>query len=170
MALASNSHRLDPYKNFKFRLIIEGRPVFGANSARNSGIPALAVTSEVVQYRAGGSAGAPVRSPGHSKYDALTLQRGVTYDPSFSNWANQVYGLSGNTGASVPSKSFRKDIYLEFENDPAQQIITYKFSNCWISQYQSLPALGGQSNAVAIEHIKLENEGFLIVGARRKSH
>jgi phage tail-like protein len=167
MAFAVNSQRFDPYKNFKFRLILDGRHVFGDDSAYGGQIPQLAIAN----YRAGGDRGPSVfKPPGRSKYDAITLQRGVSYDPSFSSWAQQVYNSAKNTGAQVPGKNFRKDIYLEIFNEAGSLVMTYKFSDCWVSEYQALPNLSGKSNAIAIEHIKLENEGWMIVGLRHKSH
>lgn len=166
MAFAVNSQRFDPYKNFKFRLIADGRHVFGGDSAYGSQIPQLAVAN----YRPGGAGGLPVRKPAGSKYEAITLQRGVSYDPSFSNWAQQVSNSARNTGAQVPGKSFRKDIYLEIYNEPGATVMTYKFSNCWVSEYQALPDLSGKPNAIAIEHITIESEGWMIVGVHHKSH
>ena len=56
--------------------------------------------------------------------------------------------------------NFRKDIYLEFYNEAGQLVIAYKIYRCWVSEYQALPDLDANANAIAIEHIKLENEGW----------
>lgn len=160
MSFAASSQRFDPYKNFKFRLMVDGKHVFGGNSAHSSQIPQLTVA----EYRQGGETTFPVKSPGRSKYEAITLTRGVTHDPSFNAWAQQVSHFASNAGAQVPGKSFRKDVYLEIYNEAGSSVITYRFSNCWISHYKALPDVSGKPNAVAIEHITIENEGSLMVG------
>lgn len=55
--------------------------------------------------------------------------------------------------------SFRKDILIDVFNEAGQKILSYKVYRCWVSEYQALPDLDANSDAVAIEHVKLENEG-----------
>ena len=151
----ANPQRLDPYKNFKFRLKWDGQYVAGISK-----MSALKRTTEVVEHRSGGDPSTSHKSPGRTKYEALTLERGLTQDMEFHNWAGKVWSIGGALGAEVSLADFRKDIYLEFYNEAGQLVIAYKIYRCWVSEYQALPDLDANANAVAIEHIKLENEGW----------
>jgi phage tail-like protein len=151
-----NPQRFDPYKNFKFRLKWDGKYVAGISKLTVG----LKRTTEVVNYREGGDPSTSHKSPGRSKYDAVTLEQGVTHDTEFGNWASQVWNFGTGLGSEVSSKNFRKNIILEFYNEAGQLAIAYKLHRCWVSEYLALPDLDSNSNAVAIQHIKLENEGW----------
>ena len=150
-----NPKRFDPYKNFKFRVKWDGRHVAGI-----SRISGLRRTTEVVEHREGGDPSTSRKSPGRNKFDAITLDRGVTHDLEFEKWANQVWILGAGLGAEVSLKDFRKDIVLELYNEAGQLVLAYKIYRCWVSEYEILPDLDANANAIAIEHIKLENEGW----------
>ena len=150
-----NPARFDPYKNFKFRVKWEGRYVAGVSK-----VSALKRTTEVVEHREGGDPSTSRKSPGRSKYEAITLERGVTHDTEFEAWANKVWNFGAGLGAEVSLKDFRKDITIEVYNEAGQLALAYKVFRCWVSEYQSLPDLDANANAVAIQHIKLENEGI----------
>jgi phage tail-like protein len=153
---SANPQRSDPYKNFKFRLKWNGRYVAGMS--RLSVGPAQA--TEIVKYREGGDSLNSRKSPGRTKYDSVTLERGATQDTEFGNWANKVRDFGAGLGSEVSPKDFRKDIILEFYNEAGQLTIAYKLYRCWVSEYSAMPGLDANANAVAIQHIKLENEGW----------
>ena len=150
-----NATRFDPYKNFKFRVKWDGRYVAGISK-----VGALKRTTEVVEHREGGDPSSSRKSPGRTKYDAITLERGVTHDTEFEKWANKVWNFGSGLGAEVSLKDFRKDIIIEVYNEAGQLVIAYKVYRCWVSEYQALPDLDANAGAVAIQHIKLENEGW----------
>jgi phage tail-like protein len=150
-----NPHRHDPYKNFKFRVKWDGRYVAGISKCS-----ALKRSTEVVEHREGGDPSTSRKSPGRSKFEAITLERGVTHDTEFEKWANKVWDYGAGLGAEVSLKDFRKDLILEFYNEAGQLALAYKLYRCWVSEYQALPDLDANANAVAIQHIKLENEGW----------
>jgi phage tail-like protein len=150
-----NPTRFDPYKNFKFRVKWDGRYVAGISK-----VSALKRTTEVVQHREGGDLSFTRKSPGRTTYDAITLERGVTHDQEFENWANKVWNFTAGAGSESSLKDFRKDIVIEFYNEAGQLVIAYKVFRCWVSEYQALPDLDANANAVAIQYIKLENEGW----------
>jgi phage tail-like protein len=150
-----NATRFDPYKNFKFRVKWDGKYVAGVSKCS-----ALKRTTEVVEHREGGDPSTSRKSPGRSKYDAITLERGVTHDVEFEQWANKVWNFGSGLGAEVSLRDFRKDIIIEVYNEAGQLALAYKVFRCWVSEYQSLPDLDANANAVAIQHIKLENEGI----------
>jgi phage tail-like protein len=149
-----NPQRFDPYKNFKFRVKWDGRYVAGISK-----VSALKRTTEVVEHREGGDPSTGRKSPGRNKFEPITLERGVTHDLEFERWANRVWNFGAGLGAEVSLQNFRKDIIIEFYNEAGQLAIAYKVFRCWVSEFQSLPDLDANANAVAIQHIKLENEG-----------
>ena len=150
-----NTHRVDPYKNFKFRLKWDGRYVAGISRCS-----ALRRSTEVVEHREGGDPSRPRKSPGRSRYEPITLERGVTHDVEFEKWANKVWNLGSGPDAEVSLQDFRKDVLLELYNEAGQLVLAYRIFGCWVSEYQALPDLDANGKAVAIEAIKLENEGW----------
>lgn len=150
-----NPSRFDPYKNFKFRLKWDGRYVAGISK-----VSVLKRTTEVVRHREGGDPSTSRKSPGRTEYDAISLERGVTHDLEFEKWASKVWQLNAALGSEVSLADFRKDVILEFYNEAGQLAIAYQVFRCWVSEYQALPDLDANANAVAIQHIKLENEGW----------
>jgi len=150
-----NATRFDPYKNFKFRVKWDGRYVAGISK-----VGALKRTTEVVKHREGGDPSSSRKSPGRSEYEAVTMERGVTHDTEFEKWANKIWNFGAGLGREVSLKDFRKDIIIEVYNEAGQLAISYKLYRCWVSEFQSLPELDANANAVAIQTMKLENEGW----------
>ena len=150
-----NPHRFDPYKNFKFRVKWDGRYVAGVNR-----ISGLRRTTDVVEQRDGSDPNHARLSPGVTRYEPLVLERGVTHDTEFEKWANKIWNFGSGLGAEVSLRDFRKDIILEVYNEAGQLAIAYKVFRCWASEFQALPELDANANAVAIQTLKLENEGW----------
>ena len=150
-----NAQRFDPYKNFKFRVKWDGKYVAGISKCG-----ALKRTTEVVKHREGGDPSSSRKSPGRTEYDAISLERGVTHDKEFEQWANKVWNYGSGLGAEVSLKDFRKDIIIEVYNEAGQLVIAYKVYRCWVSEFQAQADLDANANAVLIQHIKLENEGW----------
>jgi phage tail-like protein len=150
-----NANRFDPYKNFKFRVKWDGQYVAGVSK-----ISILKRTTEVVPHRDGGDPSSSRKSPGRTEYDGITLERGVTHSVAFEQWANKVWNYGSGLGAETSLADFRKDIILEVYNEAGQLAIAYKIYRCWVSEYQALPELDANANAVAIQSIKIENEGW----------
>ena len=150
-----NGTRYDPYKNFKFRVKWDGRFVAGISK-----VSALKRTTEMVEHREGGDPSSTRKSPTRTKSEAITLERGVTHDTEFEKWANKVWNYGSGLGAEVSLKDFRKDLIIEVYNEAGQLAIAYKVYRCWVSEYQALPDLDANTGAIAIQSIKLENEGW----------
>ena len=150
-----NAQRFDPYKNFKFRVKWDGKYVAGISK-----VGALKRTTEVVKHRDGGDPSSSRKSPGRTEYDAITLDRGVTHDKEFEQWANKVWNFGSGLGAEVSLKDFRKDVIIEVYNEAGQLALAYKVFRCWVSEWQAEADLDANANAVLIQHIKLENEGW----------
>lgn len=152
----TNSSRFDPYKNFKFRILWNGKPVAGLSK-----VSALKRTTEVVKHREGGDPSTSRKSPGRTEYEPITLERGVTHDLDFEAWANRVWRINSGEDSEVSLRDFRRDLTLVVYNEAGQTAITYTLHRCWVSEYQALPDLDANANVVAIQHIKLENEGWV---------
>jgi phage tail-like protein len=150
-----NPNRVDPYKNLKFRVKWDGRYVAGV-----SRISALKRTTEVVEHREGGDPNSVHKSPGQTRWEPIVLERGVTHDPEFEQWANKVYNFGGGPGNEVSLADFRKDITIDVFNEAGQLVLSYRVYRCWVSEYQALPDLDANATAVAIESITLQNEGW----------
>ena len=150
-----NAQRFDPYKNFKFRVKWDGKYVAGISK-----VAALKRTTEVVSHREGGDPSSPRHSPGATKYEPIMLERGVTHDPDFEKWANKVWNYGSGLGSEVSLEDFRKEIILELLNEAGQVAIAYKIYRCWVSEFTALPELDANANAVAIQSIQLQNEGW----------
>ena len=148
-----NAKRYDPYRNFKFKIKIDNVYVAGLSKCS-----ALKKTTEMVEWREGGDPSTTHKLPGKTKYDAITLTAGVTHDITFEAWANQVNNFQGDAAMSL--KNFRKDIIIDVFNEAGQKVLSYKVFNCWVAEYQALPELDASANAVMIQTVKLENEGW----------
>jgi phage tail-like protein len=153
--LPVNASRVDPFRNFKFRVKWDGRYVAAVSS-----VSALRRTTDVIELREGGNPCATHRTPGRTTSEPVTLERGVTHDLEFEQWANKVWNYGAGLGLEVSLKDFRKDVILELHNEAGQLAISYKLYRCWVSEFQALPELDANANAVAIQTLKLENEGW----------
>lgn len=144
----------DPYKDFKFRVKWDGKYVAGISK-----ISPLKRTTAVVEHREGGEPSSQRKSPGQTQFDPIVLERGVTQDPEFEAWANSVWQFDAAAGAEA-LLAFRKDIRIEIFNEAGKLVLAYNVYRCWPSEYQALPELDAESNAVMIQHLKLECEGW----------
>jgi len=150
-----NAQRFDPYKNFKFLVLWDGRVVAGISK-----ISPMKRTTEVVKHRAGGDSNSVRKSPGRTEYDAITLERGITHDVEFDRWANKVMLVNGGRGSEVSLRDFRKDVVIQLLNEAGQVAKAYKVFRAWPSEYQIAGELDANANAVAIQSLKLETEGW----------
>lgn len=150
-----NTERYDPYKNFKFRVMWDGKYVAGVSK-----VGGLTRKTEAVTHREGGDPSSSRSSPGQTSYEPITLERGVTHDEEFEKWASKVWSYGNAPGQEVSLKDFRKDILIELYNEAGQKVLAYKVYRCWVSEYTALPELDASANAVAIQSLKLENEGW----------
>jgi phage tail-like protein len=148
-----NAHRFDPYKNYKFRIVWDGRTVLGVSK-----VGALKRTTEVVKHRSGGENSTDHKSPARTTYEAVTMERGITHDPEFENWANLVHPYSGDP--SMDLVHYKKELTLEVMNEKGHVAKRYFLHNCWVSEFTAVPDLDANANAVAIEQIKIELEGW----------
>ena len=148
-----NAKRVDPYKNFKFRILWDDKPVMGISK-----VGALKRTTEVVKHRDGGDNSTDHKSPGRTSYDAITVERGITHDPEFEAWANKVHPYSGDTAMDLAA--YKKNLTLEMMNEKGHVVYRYFLYDCWVSEYTAMPELNANANAVAIESLKIELEGW----------
>jgi phage tail-like protein len=151
----ANLNRFDPYKAYRF-LVYFGRSTTPV--AAVSKVGAIKRSSDVIEYKEGGNA-VILKGLGRTKYDPITLERGLTQDKAFITFAN--YAQILNQGApSTSLANLRQELSIVLLNEAAQPVLRYLIHRCWVSEFQALPDLDAGGNAVAIEHIKLENEGW----------
>ena len=149
-----NAHRFDPYRTFKFQVLIDGKPVAGLRK-----MTALKRTTESVPWRTAGDPTHERKLPGATKYEPITLEQGLTHDPVFERWATLVNNIQGDAAMSL--KNFRKDLIINVLNLQGKVAISYKVYRAWVSEYQALPDLdAGTTNTVGIQSIKIEHEGW----------
>lgn len=148
-----NTHRYDPYRTFLFQVVVNGEVVAGVSK-----VGALTRTTEVVSHRPGNVISHQYMSPGLTKHEPIVLERGVTFDPVFHDWANEVYNPDGPGGVSL--RNFRKDIIITLMNLQGVGVRSYKVYRCWPSAYTALPELSANDNAIAIQSLTLQNEGW----------
>lgn len=151
------TRRYDPYKNFKFKVYFgeETEPIGGVSK-----VSMLKRTTEVIEHRDGGDASTVVKAPGQTKYEPITLERGVFNNQTFENWAMKIHSLTTGAAADVSIADFRKDIRIEMLDEAGNKAMEYTVWNCWISEYQALPELDASGNAVAIESITIQHQGW----------
>ncbi|MER5374264.1 phage tail protein [Streptomyces sp. NPDC002553] len=151
--------RRDPFKNFRFRVKFSGSTEYIAGVSKVSG---LKRTTEVIKHRDGGSPGTSRKLPGRTEYEPVTLERGCTTDTVFEEWANRVWSFRNASGSLETSlKDFRRDLIVDVFDEGGQKVLSYSVHDCWVSEYQALPDLDANANAVAFEHIKLEHHGWV---------
>jgi phage tail-like protein len=150
-----NPTRFDPYKNFKFLVQWDGKIVPGISK-----ISALSRTTDAVTHREGSAPNIDRSSPGLTSFAPIVLERGRTQDRAFEDWANKVWSLGAPLGAEVGLSDFRKDIRIELLNEAGQPVIAYLVRRCWPSEYVALAGLDSGANAVLIERLTLQNEGW----------
>ena len=148
-----NAHRHDPYRNFKFRVIIDRKPVVGVTR-----VSPLRRITQPVHSRDGGDSSRQRVAPGLSSFEPVVIERGLTHDATFEQWANQVYNPAGDAGVSL--KDFRKDVVIQLLNLQGTVVMSFKVHRCWVAEYQALPELDANRESVAIERIVLEHEGW----------
>lgn len=154
-SVSASSQPPDPYMNFKFRVKWNGKYVAGISKVSN-----LKRSTETVKFREGGDPSSPHILPGQTSYDPITLERGVTQDTEFEQWASQVWNFQAKPGMESSLANFRRNITLEVYNDAGQLVLSYNIYNCWPSEYTALPELDASANAVAIQTLVLQNEGW----------
>src|SRR5215472_17431752 len=148
-----NTYRFDPYKNMKFRIKWDGRYVAGVSK-----ISALKRSTEVVSHREGGDFSTPRLSPSTWKWEPITIERGVTYDLEFEQWAN--YGYSNAGDASISLARFRKDLKIELLTEQHVVAKAYNVFRAWVSEYQAMAELDANAHAILLEHVVIQCEGW----------
>ena len=150
---AVNPHRLDPYKRFKFQVIVDGEIVPGV-----AYVSALSRQTEIVSFRSGSFLNQLLKAPGVTRFEPIVLKRGITHDTTFEEWAELAYNPAGDGAMSL--KNFRKDMRINLLNQQGSIVLSYMVFRAWVTEYQPLPELCADANEVAMETIVLEHEGF----------
>jgi phage tail-like protein len=159
-----NANRFDPYKNFKFRVKFGLNPNYVAGVSK---VSALKRTTEMVEHREGGDPSSSHKSPGRTKYEAITMERGVTHDTEFEAWANKVWNFNNAQAPAdqrqkeVSLKDFRKNLTIDVFNEAGQKVLSYQVFRAWVSEFTAQADLDANANAILIQSIKIEHEGWV---------
>ncbi len=148
-----NAHRIDPYKTYKFRVLWDGKTVLGVHK-----VGPLKRTTNVIAHRGGGENSTDHKSPGRTTYDGVTLERGITHDLEFEKWANKIHPFAGDVAMDLVA--YKKELTLEVMNEKGHVALRYFLHGCWVSDFTAVPSLDANANAVAVESIKIELEGW----------
>jgi phage tail-like protein len=155
-----DAQRLEPYQGSQFKLKWQNDSGVWTYCAGISEVSALTRTTAVVTFRDGGMPTYNLEVPGITTFAPITLKRGVTHDLAFEAWAAKVWQVGAGFGAEISLLDYTKDVILDFFNEAGQLAISYKIYRAWVSEYQALPDLNANANAIAIQHIKLQNQGW----------
>lgn len=154
----SNPNRRDPYKNYRFKVYFgsnRSEPIAGVTK-----VSGLKRKTDVIEHREGGS-DLIAKVPGKTGYDPVTLELGVTESEQFQKWVDRTWRRGeSKQGFAHQSAEFRQDIIIEVLNDEGQSVKEYKLANCWVSEYMPLPELDAKSDAIAIQSVTFEHEGW----------
>lgn len=148
-----DNRRFDPFPNSKFRVSWDGLNIAGITK-----VSVLKRTTEVIEHRAGADPGSPQHSPGQTRYAPITLERGITGDKEFEEWAKEVW----NHGSRKISEGFRKDVTIELMDESGNVVSTYTALNCWVSEFTAFPVLDSADDEIAIQSITLQHDGWRI--------
>ena len=149
-----NATRIDPYKNFRFRVMFGGIAVAGVSK-----VSGLKRTIEPVTHRDGGDLSTKRISPGLATFEPITIERGITHDDAFELWALSVYNPEGPGLVSL--RNFRRDITIELYNLQGVKVRAWNAFRCWVSEFTAVPEFDANANGVAFESLVLQNEGFM---------
>lgn len=151
---AVNATRIDPYKNFRFRVLFSGVVVAGVSK-----VSGLKRTIETVTHRDGGDLSTKRISPGLASFEPITIERGITHDTAFEDWALSIYNPDG--AGLVSLRDFRRDITIELYNLQGVKVRAWNAFRCWVSEFTAVPEFDANGNGIAFESIVLQNEGFM---------
>ena len=154
-----NPQRLTPYPNFRFKVMWDNQIVAGV-----SRVGLLSRTTEVMRHRDGGDPSTLHLAPGQTSYAPILFERGVSFDPAFELWANQVFDLTNSqsqTGLNTSLGNFRKNLSIQIFNEAGQKVLAYNVFNAWVSEYTGTSELDGSGNAFVLESMTVQNEGWL---------
>jgi phage tail-like protein len=149
----------DPYRTFKFGVRFGDTTVAGMTK-----VSALSRTVTPNELKEGGDLLAPRQNPGAVHYEEVVLERGLTLDSSFEDWANAVLKLQQDPGSV---SGFKRTVFIDvydMAGNPLKReskpITTYKLNRAWITKYTALPALDAGTDGVGIQSITLHHEGW----------
>jgi phage tail-like protein len=142
--------RNDPYRNFRYRLEIDGITQAGFSEAT---VPDTTV--DVIEYREGNEPNpATVRKlTGLTKYGNLSLKWGITDSMELYNWHKDV------TLGKIESDKLRKNISVIVIDEEGNDKSRWNFVQAWPTKYDA-PDLTAKGNDVSIETLEIVHEGL----------
>lgn len=136
--------RNDPYRNFRFRVEIEG--IQQAGFSEVSGYDA---SLDVIEYREGDDETTPRKLPGLTKYGNITLKWGVTDSDDMYKWMAEC----------IEGKIERKTITIVALDEEGDDAASWVINEAWPTRYTA-PDFNGTGAEVAIELLEVAHEGM----------
>ncbi len=140
------AERIDPYRNFRFVLEIDG-----INQAGFSEVTIPDSSQEIIEYRDGNEIPTTRKQPGLIKYGDVSLKWGTTDSLDLYNWRKLV--------EDGKAKEYRKKIAIVLMDEEGQPKARWEFENAWPSKYDA-PDLNAKGNEIAIEELAIAHEGM----------
>jgi phage tail-like protein len=165
-SFAANPARADPYKDFKFRVR------WGANEyvAGVSKVSALTRTAERVEPRERRDPRPGHELPSRTEYEPITLERGVTYDLEFEQWATRASAFvdspapEGRPERDASQNEFRRNLTIDVFDEVGQKVMSYEVHRAWVSEFTAQADLATGAKAILIQSIRIEHEGCYVEG------
>ena len=136
--------RQDPYRNFRYRVEVDGIQQGGFSEATVSDS-----TVDVIEYREGEEDITVRKLPGLAKYGNLTLKWGVTDSLDLYKWHKSV----------IDGKIERKPISVTVIDEEGNDTARWEFIEAWPTKYTA-PSLTAKGNDVSIETLEIVHEGL----------
>ena len=145
-----NTSAFRPCKSYRIPGLL--RPEHDAGRGGEQGERAQALVRRLPRTSEGGN-NIILKGLGRTKYEPITLERGITQDNDFIAWADAVQKLDqGHPTTSLAN--LRREIRIQLLNEEGQPVHGYIVHRCWVSEFQALPDLDAGATAVAVEHIR----------------
>ncbi|MEV5026062.1 MULTISPECIES: phage tail protein [Bacillales] len=136
--------RIDPYRNFRFRVEVEG-----LEQAGFSEVSGFEATFDVVEYREGNEVITPRKLPGLIKYGNISLKWGTTESMELYEWLQEC----------AEGTIERKTITIIALDEEGEDVATWQVIEAWPVKYTA-PTFNGTGNEVALELIEFAHEGL----------
>jgi phage tail-like protein len=145
----------DPYRKFKFLVKWNNAVVMAVHK-----VSSITKSIDPIDWRTGGDSNFSAKVPGLTKWEPITLERGLSADTAFQEWMVLVnkYTKAG-LGADEAVHAFRKNLNIEMYSLQNELVMTINVYNAWPSKL-TIADFDAKANELAIEHMELQNEGW----------
>lgn len=156
----------DVYRGFKFSVTIDG-----FKRASFQKVTGLKSAIEVVEYREGNMPDRMEKLPGMMSFDAVTLERGISFDDDFNEWIQEVTSVVGNATDPVTRSTtkndqgsgeatYRRDVFIALHDKKGEVVKEYELLGAWCSEY-TIGDFDATSQDVVISSLVIQHHGIV---------